>query len=88
VGPDDFPPQRRRPRHAQGILENHEAEFDQTIAVNLKSCFNYIQAVAPIMLAAGGGRIVSMSSLNAFTGGVTSAVSKFAYAAAKAGSSA
>ena len=69
----------------KGILEITEAEFDQTIAVNLKSCFNYIQAVAPIMLAAGGGRIVSMSSLNAFTGGVTSAVSKFAYAAAKAG---
>ena len=33
----------------------------------------------------GGGRIVSMSSLNAHNGGVTSAVSKFAYAAAKAG---
>ena len=70
---------------AKGIAEISEAEFDQTIAVNLKSCFNYIQAVAPIMLAQGGGRIVSMSSLNAFSGGVTSAVSKFAYAAAKAG---
>ncbi|HKO10016.1 MAG TPA: SDR family NAD(P)-dependent oxidoreductase, partial [Alphaproteobacteria bacterium] len=31
------------------------------------------------------GRIVSISSLNAYSGGVTSAVSKFAYAAAKAG---
>ena len=69
----------------KGIVEISEAEFDRTIAVNLKSCFNYIQAVAPVMLATGGGRIVSMSSLNAFTGGVTSAVSKFAYAAAKAG---
>ncbi|MCC7281747.1 MAG: SDR family oxidoreductase [Acetobacteraceae bacterium] len=68
-----------------GILEITEAAFDRTIAVNLKSCFNYIQAVAPVMLAAGGGRIVSMSSLNAHTGGVTSAVSKFSYAAAKAG---
>jgi 3-oxoacyl-[acyl-carrier protein] reductase len=32
-----------------------------------------------------GGRIVSMSSLNALSGGVTSAVSKHSYAAAKAG---
>jgi 3-oxoacyl-[acyl-carrier protein] reductase len=69
----------------KSMLEITEAEFDRTIAINLKSCFNYIHAVAPIMLAQGGGRIASMSSLNAYTGGVTSAVSKFAYAAAKAG---
>jgi len=68
-----------------GILEITEEAFDRTIAVNLKSCFNYIQAFAPMMLAQGGGRIVSMSSLNAYTGGVTSAVSRFSYAAAKAG---
>lgn len=68
-----------------GILEITEEAFDRTIAVNLKSCFNYIQAFAPLMLEGGGGRIVSMSSLNAYTGGVTSAVSKFSYAAAKAG---
>jgi 3-oxoacyl-[acyl-carrier protein] reductase len=69
----------------KGILDCTEEEFDHTIAVNLKSCFNYIQAFAPLMLRGGGGRIVSMSSLNAHTGGVTSAVSKFSYAAAKAG---
>ena len=67
------------------IVEITEEEFDRTIAINLKSCFNYIHATAPIMLRQGGGRIASMSSLNAYTGGVTSAVSKFAYAAAKAG---
>jgi 3-oxoacyl-[acyl-carrier protein] reductase len=69
----------------KGITEITEAEFDRTLGVNLKSCFNYIHAVAPRMLAAGSGRIISMSSLNAFSGGVTSAVSKFSYAAAKAG---
>jgi 3-oxoacyl-[acyl-carrier protein] reductase len=37
------------------------------------------------MKAQGGGRIANMSSLNAYSGGVTSAVSKFSYAAAKAG---
>ena len=69
----------------KGLLEITEAEYDQTIAVNLKSCFNYIRAVAPIMLAQGGGRIASMSSLNAHSGGVTAALSRFSYAAAKAG---
>ena len=69
----------------QGILEITEAEWDAAIDVNLKSCFNYIQAVAPHMQAQGHGRIVSMSSLNAHSGGVTAAVSRFAYAAAKAG---
>src|ERR1700726_4161845 len=32
------------------ILEISEAEFDRTIAVNLKSCFNFIHSAAPIML--------------------------------------
>ena len=43
--------------NAKGILEIKEEEFDRTIAVNLKSCFNYIHAIAPIMLkqeTAGG----------------------------------
>ena len=68
-----------------GILEIKEEEFDRTIEVNLKSCFNYIRHVAPVMIDQGGGRIASMSSLNALSGGVTAAVSKFSYAAAKAG---
>jgi len=38
------------------ILEITEAEFDRTIAINLKGCFNFIHAAAPIMLkqALGG----------------------------------
>ena len=70
---------------AKGLLEISEEEWDRTIDINLKSCFNWCRAVAPTMLAQRSGRIVSMSSVNAHTGGVTSAVSKFAYAAAKAG---
>ncbi len=69
----------------KGILDIAEEEFDRTIAINLKSCFNYIRAVAPTMLRQGGGRIASMSSLNAHSGGVTAAVSRFAYTSAKAG---
>ena len=68
-----------------GILDINEAQWDAAIDVNLKSCFNYIQAVAPAMIDREYGRIVSMSSLNAHSGGVTAAVSRFAYAAAKAG---
>jgi 3-oxoacyl-[acyl-carrier protein] reductase len=68
------------------ILEISEAEFDRTIAINLKSCFNYVHASAPFMMKQDtGGRIISISSINALSGGVTSAVSKHAYAAAKAG---
>jgi len=72
--------------NAKGILDCTEDEFDRTIAVNLKSCFNYIQAVAPVMLKGGGGRIVSMSSLNAHhRRRHQRRLSKFTYAAAKAG---
>ncbi len=74
----------------KGIMEIAEEEFDRTIAINLKSCFNYVRASVPHIRATaagrhGGGRIVSMSSLNALSGGVTAAVSRFAYASAKAG---
>lgn len=70
----------------RSILEISEGEFDRTIAVNLKSCFNYVHATAPFMMKQeGGGRIISISSINPLSGGVTSAVSKHAYAAAKAG---
>lgn len=71
--------------NATGIVEMTEESFDRTIAINLKSCFNYIHHAAPLMLRQGGGRIANMSSLNALSGGVTAAVSKFSYAAAKAG---
>lgn len=68
------------------ILEISEAEFDRTVDINLKSCFNYVHASAPFMMKQDtGGRIISISSINALSGGVTSAVSKHAYAAAKAG---
>jgi 3-oxoacyl-[acyl-carrier protein] reductase len=70
---------------SKGLLEITEAEWQDTLDVNLKSCFAWSRAVAPYLLAAGSGRIVNVASLNALTGGVTSAVSKFAYAASKAG---
>jgi 3-oxoacyl-[acyl-carrier protein] reductase len=46
----------------RGIDDLTEADFDQTIAVNLKSAFLCIQAVLPRMRARGWGRIVNISS--------------------------
>jgi 3-oxoacyl-[acyl-carrier protein] reductase len=67
------------------LLDITEQEWDRTIDVNLKSCFNWCKAVAPAMLARGAGRVVNVSSVSARTGGAASAVSKFAYCASKAG---
>jgi 3-oxoacyl-[acyl-carrier protein] reductase len=46
----------------RGIEDLSETDFDQTIAVNLKSVFLCTQAVLPTMLAKGWGRIVNISS--------------------------
>jgi 3-oxoacyl-[acyl-carrier protein] reductase len=46
----------------RGIDDLTEAEFDQTISVNLKSAFLCTQAVLPHMRAQGWGRIVNISS--------------------------
>jgi 3-oxoacyl-[acyl-carrier protein] reductase len=69
----------------KGLLEIDEAEWDLTIDTNLKSQFSWCKAVAPAMLAAGGGRIINISSVSANTGAGFSAVSRFAYCTAKAG---
>jgi 3-oxoacyl-[acyl-carrier protein] reductase len=44
------------------IQDLSEAEFDQTIAVNLKSVFLCTQAILPMMRSKGWGRIVNISS--------------------------
>ncbi len=46
----------------RGIDDLTEADFDQTIAVNLKSAFLVTQAVLPHMRAQRWGRIVNISS--------------------------
>jgi 3-oxoacyl-[acyl-carrier protein] reductase len=58
-----------------------EADFDEAVAVNLKSAFLLTQAALPAMREAGWGRIVNISSNAAFTGGGTGPH----YAASKAG---
>ncbi|HZR90545.1 MAG TPA: 3-oxoacyl-ACP reductase family protein [Bradyrhizobium sp.] len=46
----------------RGVDDLTEADFDQTIAVNLKSVFLCIQAVLPMMRQRKWGRIVNISS--------------------------
>ncbi|MCX8103715.1 MAG: 3-oxoacyl-ACP reductase FabG [Candidatus Bipolaricaulota bacterium] len=63
------------------LLKMTEEQFDQVISVNLKGVFNCTQAVAPIMIQQGRGKIINVSSVVALYGnfGQTN------YVAAKAG---
>lgn len=54
---------------ARGIDDLTEADFDQTITVNLKSVFLCTQAILPMMRAKQWGRIVNISSGAARGGG-------------------
>jgi 3-oxoacyl-[acyl-carrier protein] reductase len=56
-------------------------EFDRTVAINLRAPFLLAQAVLPGMRERGFGRILFMSSVAAFTGGLVGPH----YAASKAG---
>jgi 3-oxoacyl-[acyl-carrier protein] reductase len=67
------------------LLEISEAEWDRSLAINLKGYFNWCKAVAQHMVDRRGGRIVNISSVNAQTGAGPNAVSKVAYVVAKSG---
>ena len=41
-----------------------EAQWDAVIDVNLKGCFNFIRAVAPIFKEQKSGKIVNITSIN------------------------
>ena len=63
------------------MLRMTEAQWDAVIAVNLKSAFNYIHAVLPIMVRQKGGSIINMASVV----GVHGNAGQSNYAASKAG---
>lgn len=63
------------------IARMSEEAFDEVIAVNLKSMFNTIRHVAPIMMKQRSGSIVNISSAV----GVYGNASQLNYSAAKAG---
>ncbi|WP_300963318.1 3-oxoacyl-[acyl-carrier-protein] reductase [uncultured Duncaniella sp.] len=63
------------------MLKMSEAQWDAVIAVNLKSAFNYIHAIVPIMMRQRQGSIINMASVV----GVHGNAGQANYAAAKAG---
>jgi 3-oxoacyl-[acyl-carrier protein] reductase len=64
------------------LAELTEADWDYSIALNLKTTFNVTKAVLPAMLTASYGRIVNVSSV---TGPLVSNPRATAYSTAKAG---
>jgi NAD(P)-dependent dehydrogenase (short-subunit alcohol dehydrogenase family) len=48
------------------IASTTDEQWDTTLTVNLTAPFALIRALIPVMIAAGGGRIVNVSSRNAF----------------------
>lgn len=63
------------------LLRMSEEQWDAVINVNLKSAFNFIHAVTPIMMRQRSGSIISMSSVVGINGNAGQAN----YAASKAG---
>ena len=63
------------------MLRMDEAPWDAVINVNLKSAYNYIHAVTPIMARQRGGSIINMSSVV----GVSGNAGQCNYSASKAG---
>ena len=57
----------------ESLLDITEAAWDRTIDVNLKGTFLVCQAAIPHLRAAGGGRIVNVSSVAGVRGGPRSA---------------
>jgi 3-oxoacyl-[acyl-carrier protein] reductase len=62
LGPPDILVNNAGLASIRGLDDLTEAEFDRTIAVNLKSAFLCIRTVLPHMRAQGWGRIVNVSS--------------------------
>lgn len=63
------------------MMRMTEAQWDAVIAVNLKSAFNFIHAVLPIMMRQRSGSIINMASVV----GVHGNAGQCNYAASKAG---
>lgn len=63
------------------MLRMDEAQWDAVINVNLKSAYNFIHAVTPVMSRQKGGSIINMSSVV----GVSGNAGQCNYSASKAG---
>jgi 3-oxoacyl-[acyl-carrier protein] reductase len=64
------------------VADMTESDWDRVLGVNLRGTFLCAQAALPLMAANGWGRIVTLSSVAAMTGGMAAGP---AYVASKAG---
>jgi 3-oxoacyl-(acyl-carrier-protein) reductase len=63
------------------MMRMNEQQWDMVININLKSAFNFIHAVTPVMMKQRGGSIINMSSVV----GVSGNAGQANYSASKAG---
>jgi 3-oxoacyl-[acyl-carrier protein] reductase len=63
------------------MMRMNEQQWDMVINVNLKSAFNFIHAVTPVMMKQKGGSIINMTSVV----GVSGNAGQANYSASKAG---
>ena len=63
------------------VMRMSEQQWDAVIAVNMKSAFNFLHAVVPVMARQKGGSIINMASIAGQTGNP----GQVNYSASKAG---
>jgi len=63
------------------MMRMNEQQWDMVININLKSAFNFIHAVTPVMMKQKGGSIINMSSVV----GISGNAGQSNYSASKAG---
>lgn len=69
------------PKERKDILEITPEDFDYVLNINLKGMFFITQKLVPLLVANGGGRIVNISSMSAYT----ASVNRGEYCISKAG---
>ncbi len=62
------------------ILECSDADWDRSFALNVTAMFQLIRALLPVMVAGGGGSVITMASV---AGSIKGVPNRFAYGASK-----
>jgi NAD(P)-dependent dehydrogenase (short-subunit alcohol dehydrogenase family) len=81
LGPIDVLVNNAGIRYVRKVLETSDEEWNRTLSVNLTGMFYASRAVAPQMLARGGGKIVIVGSMS----GLIGQTGRAAYGATKGG---